>query len=87
MLVEQRLGQRDIVLMARVAADAERRNRAMRRGIIWRENLDLGQAGDLPDPAVAQRPQAGRAPGAADLFLERQGGWNRQMGGIIGRAV
>ena len=85
-LVEQRLGQRDIVLVRRAPAQPERGDRAVERRIFGRQNLNLRQVAHGVHPAIAQRPQACRRAERRRCRLEREGVGNGQLGGIVGRA-
>ena len=53
-LVEQRLRQRDIVVVAGSPAQPERGDRAVERGILGGHDLDLWEVANGMDPAVAQ---------------------------------
>ena len=85
-LVEQRLGQRDIVVVRGPAAQPERGNRAVQPGIVGRQDLNLRKVAQRPDPAIAQRPQARLARRSADRRLKGQRGRDGELRGIVRRA-
>src|SRR5437764_13071560 len=84
-LVEEGLGQRNIVLMRGPAAQPEGGDRAIHSRLFGRQDLHLRQADYLLDPAIAQGPQPGLATGAADRRLEAERGGDGQLDRIVDR--